>query len=58
MTGHLEPDILMYMMMIKWNCLLGEESPNLDGGYGGGGNLNIGAKMGIEISDDVSGNDV
>ena len=48
----------MMMMLIKWYCLLGEESPNLDVGGDGEENLNMGAKMGIEISDDISGCDV
>lgn len=39
-------------------CLLGEESSNLDVGGDGEKNLNMGAKMGIEIGDDVSGSDV
>ena len=48
----------MMMMLIKWYCLLGEESPNLDVGGDMEENLNMGAKMGIEISDHVSGSDV
>jgi len=60
MAGHPEPNILMHMMMmlIKWYCLLGEESPNLDVGGDGEENLNMGAKMSIEIGDDVSDSDV